>query len=71
MGSAERLTNCKASDPADARCVQSVRLGGAEREMKQMTLAAAKGFEVHGRATRKAAFLLRMEGLVPWAEFSR
>jgi IS5 family transposase len=37
--------------------------------MKQMTLAAAKGFEVHGRATRKAEFLARMEGLVPWAEF--
>ena len=37
--------------------------------MKQMTLAAAKGFEVHGRAARKAAFLARMELLVPWAEF--
>lgn len=37
--------------------------------MKQMTLAAAKGFEVHGRATRKAEFLARMEGLVPWAAF--
>jgi len=37
--------------------------------MKQMTLAAAKGFEVHGRATRKAEFLARMEALVPWAEF--
>ena len=36
--------------------------------MKQMTLAAAKGFEVHGRATRKAAFLAKMEALVPWAE---
>jgi len=34
-----------------------------------MTFAAAKGFEVHGRATRKAEFLARMEGLVPWAEF--
>ena len=34
-----------------------------------MTLAAAKGFEVHGRATRKAAFLGRMEALVPWSEF--
>jgi IS5 family transposase len=32
-------------------------------------LAAAKGFEVHGRATRKAEFLARMEALVPWAEF--
>ena len=37
--------------------------------MKQMTLAAAKGFEVHGRATRKAEFLARMEALVPWVEF--
>jgi hypothetical protein len=34
-----------------------------------MTLAAAKGFEVHGRATRKAEFLARMEMLVPWAQF--
>ena len=37
--------------------------------MKQMTLAAAKGFEVRGRATRKAEFLARMEALVPWAQF--
>ncbi len=37
--------------------------------MKQMTLATAKGFEVHGRATRKAEFLARMETLVPWAQF--
>ena len=37
--------------------------------MKQMTLAGAKGFEVHGRATRKAEFLARMEALVPWAQF--
>ena len=37
--------------------------------MTQMTLATAKGFEVHGRATRKAEFLARMESLVPWAEF--
>ena len=35
----------------------------------QMTFATAKGFEVHGRATRKAEFLARMEALVPWAEF--
>jgi IS5 family transposase len=34
-----------------------------------MTLAAARGFEVHGRATRKAQFLARMETLVPWGEF--
>src|SRR3990170_4859028 len=34
-----------------------------------MTLAAAKGFEVHGRATRKAEFLARMEALVPWEAF--
>jgi transposase, IS5 family len=37
--------------------------------MKQMTFATAKGFEVHGRATRKAEFLARMETLVPWAQF--
>ena len=37
--------------------------------MKQMTLAAAKGFESHGRATRKAEFLAKMEALVPWSEF--
>lgn len=36
--------------------------------MKQMTLAVAKGFEVHGRATRKAEFLAKMEALVPWTE---
>jgi IS5 family transposase len=35
--------------------------------MKQMTLATVKGFEVHGRATRKAEFLARMERQVPWA----
>jgi len=37
--------------------------------MKQMTLAGAKGFEKHNRATRKAEFLARMESLMPWAEF--
>ena len=37
--------------------------------MKQMTLAGATGFEKHSRATRKAAFLARMETLVPWSEF--
>jgi len=37
--------------------------------MKQLTLASASGFEKHGRTTRKAAFLGRMEALVPWAEF--
>ena len=37
--------------------------------MKQMTLAATKGFEKHNRATRKAEFLGRMESLMPWAEF--
>ena len=37
--------------------------------MKQITLARAKGFEVHGRATRKSEFLARMEALVPWAQF--
>jgi transposase, IS5 family len=42
--------------------------------VKQMTLAAAKavkGFEVHGRATRKAEFLARMETLVPWSQFCK
>src|SRR5690242_18943973 len=34
-----------------------------------MTFAGAKGFEVHGRATRKAEFLARMDRLMPWAEF--
>ncbi len=37
--------------------------------MKQMTLAAGRGFEKHARATRKAEFLARMESLMPWAEF--
>jgi IS5 family transposase len=37
--------------------------------MKQLTLAAGNGFEKYGRATRKAEFLSRMEGLMPWAEF--
>jgi transposase, IS5 family len=37
--------------------------------MKQMTLAAARGFEKHERPTRKAEFLARMETLMPWAEF--
>ncbi len=37
--------------------------------MKQMTLATAKGFEVHGRPTRRTEFLARMDALVPWSEF--
>jgi IS5 family transposase len=37
--------------------------------MKQMTLATVKGFEKHGWTTRKAEFLARMDGLMPWAEF--
>ena len=37
--------------------------------MKQIPLAAVTGFEQHGRATRKAEFLARMETLMPWAEF--
>lgn len=37
--------------------------------VKQMTLAAVKGFEKHNWATRKAEFLGRMEGLMPWSEF--
>lgn len=40
-----------------------------ERAMKQMTLAATKGFDVHGRATRKAAFLARMEAPLACGEF--
>src|SRR5664279_5135921 len=37
--------------------------------MKQMTFSVAKGFEKHSRATRKAEFLTRMEGLMPWSAF--
>jgi len=37
--------------------------------MKQVTLAASKGFEKHGRAKRMSEFLARMERLMPWAEF--
>ena len=37
--------------------------------MKQMTLAAGRGFEKHNRATRKAAFLSQMDILMPWAQF--
>ncbi len=37
--------------------------------MKQMTLAAGRGFDKHARSTRKAEFLARMEALVPWGEF--
>ena len=37
--------------------------------MKQMTLATVTGFEKHGRTTRKAEFLARMDSLMPWAEF--
>jgi IS5 family transposase len=37
--------------------------------MKQMTFSMARGFEKHGRPTRKAAFLARMERLMPWADF--
>ncbi len=36
--------------------------------MKQTTLAMA-GFEKHSRPARKAEFLARMDGLMPWAEF--
>ena len=34
-----------------------------------MRLTTFKGFEVHGRVTRKAMFLARMEMLVPWTAF--
>lgn len=37
--------------------------------MRQVTLAGGTGFEVHRKATRKAAFLARMEALVPWSHF--
>ena len=37
--------------------------------MKQTTLAMSTGFEKHGRATRKAEFLSKMETLMPWSEF--
>lgn len=37
--------------------------------MKQLTLAAGRGFDKHARATRKAEFLAKMETLMPWAEF--
>ena len=38
--------------------------------MKQTTLAMKNsGFELHSKTTRRAAFLARMETLVPWAEF--
>lgn len=32
--------------------------------MKQITPAGVKGFDKHNRATRKAAFLSQMEGLM-------
>tara|TARA_R110002049_G_scaffold114171_1_gene265270 strand:+ start:258 stop:689 length:432 start_codon:yes stop_codon:yes gene_type:complete len=37
--------------------------------MKQLTLGAANSFEKHNRPTRKAAFLARMDGLIPWRDF--
>ena len=37
-------------------------------KMKQMTLATGTGFELHARPTRKAEFLAKMDGLMPWAE---
>lgn len=36
--------------------------------MKQMTLATGSGFELHARPTRKAEFLAKMDGLMPWPE---
>lgn len=36
-------------------------------KMKQMTLAAGTGFELHARPTRKAEFLAKMERLMPWS----
>lgn len=38
--------------------------------MKQTMLAMMNsGFELHGKTTKRAAFLARMETLVPWAGF--
>lgn len=37
--------------------------------MKQLSLANVNGFDQHSRDTRKAAFLARMDKLVPWGEF--
>jgi len=38
--------------------------------MKQKTLAMMNsGFDRHGKTTKRAAFLARMESLVPWTEF--
>lgn len=37
-------------------------------KMKQKTLAAGTGFELHARPTRKAEFLAKMDGLMPWLE---
>jgi len=37
--------------------------------VKQMSLETVRGFQAHGRPTRKAQFLARMETLVPWGEF--
>lgn len=37
--------------------------------MRQMTLAAARGFERHARSTHKAEILARMEGPMPWVAF--
>ncbi len=37
--------------------------------MKQLTLGAANSFEKHNRPTRKAAFLARMDTLIPWRDF--
>ncbi len=36
--------------------------------MKQQTLAMGTGFELHARPTRKAEFLTKMDGLMPWSE---
>jgi len=36
--------------------------------MKQMTLATGTGFEKHGRLTKKAEFLAKLETLMPWPE---
>lgn len=37
--------------------------------MKQIKLAASRGFDQHARHTHRTEFLERMDALAPWAEF--
>ena len=59
---------CKHEQPLYV-AIENAYSNVTRQDMKQLTLAAASGFEKHNRATRKAAFLARMEALVPWSEF--